>query len=460
MKNLDDYQEVAKEFFLENKFACLFDEPGVGKTGPAIMAAWEQMKGQVGYSTLITCPAYLIPNWEREIHDFVPGAVVVRADGAGIQERRKAFGAHADFVLTSYNNWSAKIGSDPTYRDLVDQEWAAYIFDEGHRLRGHNSAWTKHVFRVRHSRSANKDTPIWILTGTPFVRDGGDFFPYFHLYDKKQYGSYWRFVNERCVVVETPWSKNVGNISKGYAAQFREELSRFSLRRTTKDIPSLSQLEYRDTEYFVDLPKSVVAMIKKAKKEYVLDHPDLASPEFLTGSGALYVKQRQIATVPPTKQNPKLEWLKDFLTDKKGKVVVYVWFKDSARAICDSLGDRAVLITGDVPTTRRADVVDTWRSPSGPDVLVATISALKEGISLTESRDVVFLEHSELPADIEQCVKRLCRRGQNHLVRVHHVHANQSVDMVIRKSLDNRDIGIAEAMAKWIAEEEEDEWFT
>jgi SNF2 family DNA or RNA helicase len=186
----------------------------------------------------------------------------------------------------------------------------------------------------------------------------------------------------------------------------------------------------------------------------------LASPEFLTGSGALYVKQRQIATVPPTKQNPKLEWLKDFLTDKKGKVVVYVWFKDSARAICDSLGDRAVLITGDVPTTRRADVVDTWRSPSGPDVLVATISALKEGISLTESRDVVFLEHSELPADIEQCVKRLCRRGQNHLVRVHHVHANQSVDMVIRKSLDNRDIGIAEAMAKWIAEEEEDEWFT
>lgn len=454
-KSLDDYQVVAKDFLLADKFRCLFDEPGVGKTGPAIMAAAE-LEG----TTLITCPAYLIPNWEREIREFCPGATLAFADGAGIQARREAFSKDVDFVLTSYNNWSASIKGEYVYRDLVDQQWAAYIFDEGHRLRGHSSAWTKHVFRVRHSRSGNKDTPIWLLTGTPFVRDGGDFFPYFHLHDKKKHSSYWRFVNERCVVVETPWSKNVGNISKAYAAKFREELSEFSLRRTTKDIPSLADLEYRDTEYFVDLPKSVVAMIKKAKKEYVLDHVDLTEPEFLTGSGALYVAQRQIATVPPTKSNPKIEWLKDFLTDKKGKVVVYVWFKSSARAVCDSLGERAILVTGDVPTARRASVVDSWRSSTGPDVLVATISSLKEGISLTESRDVVFLEHSELPADIEQCVKRLCRRGQNHLVRVHHVHANQSVDMVIRKSLENRELGISEAMAKWIREEEDDEWFT
>lgn len=460
-KSLDDYQIVSRDFLLSDKFRCLWDEPGVGKTGPAIMAGWDMLLREEnrGQAVLITAPAYLLQNWEKEIHDFIPMATVVRADGAGIQARREAFGANVDFVLTSYNNWSASIKGEYVYRDLVDQGWAAYIFDEGHRLRGHNSLWTKHVFRIRHSRSANKDTPIWLLSGTPFVRDGGDFFPYFHLYDKKAYGAYWRFVNERCVVVETPWQKNVGNISKAYAAKFREELARFSLRRETKDIPQLADLEYRDTEYFVDLPKTVVAAIKKAKKEYVLSidgQPDT----FFAGSGALYVAQRKIASTPPTSHNPKVAWLKDFLTDKKGKTVVYVWFKDTARAVCDSLGKRAVLVTGDVPTTRRSALVDTWRSPTGPDVLVATISALKEGISLTESRDVVFLEHSELPADIEQCVKRLCRRGQNHLVRVHHVHANQSVDMVIRKVLANRELGIEEAMKKWVQEEESDAWFT
>lgn len=466
-KTLDDYQIVSRDYLLSGKFRCLFDEPGVGKTGPAIIAGWHQMQKDMQYSggdnpsVLITAPAYLLTNWEKEIYDFLPNATVVRADGAGFESRSEALSSGADFVLTSYNNWAAKSRDGKhQYQVLVDRPWSAYIFDEGHRLRGRNSSWTKHVFQTRLAKSPNLVTPIWILTGTPFVRDGGDFYSYFHLYDKKQHGSYWKFVNERCVVVETPWAKQIGNIRKAYADDFRRELAEFSLRRTVSDIPALASLEYIETDYHVDLPKSVIAMIKKAKKEYVLDHEELDEATFLSGSGALYVAQRKIATVPPTKRNPKLDFLKDFLTDKKGKVVVYVWFKDSARAVCDSLGDRAVLITGDVAPSRRANVVDTWRLPDGPDVLVATIPSLKEGISLTEARDVVFLEHSELPADQEQCIKRLCRRGQSSLVQVSHVWANKSVDEAIKKVLENRNLGITEALRKWIAEEDtEGDWF-
>lgn len=465
-KVIDDYQEVAFDFLLEEgkTLRLLSDEPGVGKTGPAIMAAWESLT--VGAPTaLITCPAYLIPNWEKEIHDFLPMARVLRADGNGYKARYDALQGDADFVLTSYNNWAAKGAGGYSYPELTERKWAAYIFDEGHRLRGRNSSWTKHVFRTRLAKAVNRETPIWLLTGTPFVRDGGDFFTYFHLFDKKAYSSYWKFVNDRCVVVETPWAKQVGNIRKAYAADFRRELADFSLRRTVSDIPQLSSLEYVETEYRVELPPSVVTMIKKAKKEYVLEHVDLPRTEFLNGSGALYVAQRKIATVPPTKQNPKLNWLLDFLTDKKGKTVVWVWFKDSARAICNSLGDRAVLISGDIPVTKRQILVDEWRRSDGPDVLVATIPSLKEGITLTESSDVVFLEHSELPADIEQCIKRVCRRGQTKLVQVHHVRAAQSVDTVIKGVLEGRYTGITEALAKFILEEDspddvDESWYT
>ncbi len=464
-KTLDDYQIVSRDFLLNSgRFALLSDEPGCGKTGPAIMAGLE-LAIRHGETVLVTAPAYLLPNWEKEIRAFCgPAVQVVRADGAGPESRLKALSSDAHFVLTSYNNWGQK-DKDGSYRYkvLVERGWAAYIFDEGHRLRGRNSNWTKHVFRTRLTGSANRNTPIWLLTGTPFVRDGGDFFPYFHLYDKKQYGSYWKFVNDRCVVIETPWAKQVGNIRKAYANEFRQELAAFSLRRTVSEIPQLASLEFVENEYRVDMPPSVVQTIKKAKKEYVLDHPDMASPEFLSGSGALYVAQRKLATQPPTKVKPKIDWLKDFLTDKKGKTVVYVWFKDSARAVCDSLGDRAVLISGDVPPQRRETIIDKWRSskPGSPDVLVATIPSLKEGITLTESRDVVFLEHSELPADIEQCIKRLCRRGQRSLVQVHHVRANKTVDEAIYKVLTGRSSGIQDALAKWIAEDGENEdWFT
>jgi len=417
------------------------------------MAGWELIQ-RTGNPVLWTCPAYLIPNTVKEINAFCPDATVVSADGSGTELRSEALSSNADFILTSYHNWAAKKGRDYTYGGLlVGRKWSAYIFDEGHRLRGRNSAWTKHTFKTRLSASSNRETPIWVLTGTPFVRDGGDFFPYFHLYDKKKYSSYWKFVNDRCVVYTNPWSTTVGNIRKDYVEQFKQELAQFSMRRTVAEIPQLASLEYQEHEYQVELPASVVKMIKKAKKDYVLEHEDLAHTEFLKGSGALYVKQRQIATVPPTKANPKIDWLKDFLTDRRSKVVVYVWYKDSAGAIADALGSQAVLVTGSVLPGRRESVIAEWRASDGPQVLVATIPSLKEGISLTEATDVVFLEHSELPADIEQTIKRVCRRGQGRVVQVHHVRAKGSVDMAIKQVLDGRFSGIAEAMAKWARDE-------
>lgn len=294
------------------------------------------------------------------------------------------------------------------------------------------------------------------------IRDGGDLFVPFHLYDKKRYGSYWKFVKDRCVTTETPWGVDVGNIRKSYTKEFQEELAQFTLRRTVKDIPQLQGLEYQEHEYFVTMPPSVVAAIKKAKKEYVLSHPDMQSTRDFESAGALYVAQRQIATNPPTKIKPKIEWLKDYLKDRKGRVVVYTWFKDSAKLVHEAvaIGDTmAYLVTGEFSPQKRLSAVEFWKEdPNG--ILVATIPSLKEGISLTEANEIVFLEHSELPADQEQCIKRLCRRGQNKVVQVHHVHAKATVDMAIRSVLDNRSSGIQEALTKWISTEDDETWFT
>lgn len=465
---LSSYQEVARAFLVSHrKFACLLDEPGVGKTFPAIAAAWNLK--QPDMPVLITAPAYLLQNWKYEISRLVPNATVVLANSPGKDYRHMDLQCDVDFVLTSYNNWSAKVTDkdDPCYKDyeyfeLSHKRWSAMIFDEGHRLRGRNSACTKHVLKTRLAKSHNLDTPIWVLSGTPFVRDGGDFFTFFHLYDKKKYGSYWKFVDDRCITQETPFGKKVGNIRRSYREEFSEELGQFSLRRTVADIPELQDLESVTRDYFVDMPTSVVKMIQKAKKEYVLEHEEMES-SLVSGPGALYQVQRRMATNPPTKVKPKIDWLQDFLQDHTGKVVVYVWYKDSAKLVADSLGDRAVLITGEIPTSRRASVVDSWRSGDA-DILVATISSLKEGISLTESRHVVFLEASELPADMEQCEKRLLRRGQTKLVQVHRVWGNRTVDKAIKRVLDDRTIGLQEALTQWVKEEEDggasgDGWF-
>src|SRR5690606_25904669 len=84
------------------------DSPGVGKTAPTIVAAWERHV-QTGLPVLITCPAYLVENWAWEISRFAPaGATVTLANGSGPTARREALQADTAFVIQSYANWSAK----------------------------------------------------------------------------------------------------------------------------------------------------------------------------------------------------------------------------------------------------------------------------------------------------------------------------------------------------------------
>ena len=488
---LSDYQEVSRDFLLEaSGIAGLFDEPGVGKTAPTIVAAWEKHV-ETGLPVLITCPAYLVENWAWEISRFAPArATVSLANGSGPAARREALQAEAAFVIQSYANWSAKVpkpkakakdqytaedlesldsyeaarpprysGPRPgefQYPELHERQWAVAVFDEGHRLRGRSSQCTKHVFELRRARSANVATPLWVLTGTPILNNPGDLFPLLHLWDKKRFSSYWNFVGDYCRVTKTPWATEVGQLRKGMEDEFQELVASFALRRTLKDIPSLSALEHVEKDYFVRMPASVNKTINRAREEYVLEHEDLEAVEFVSGGGALYARLRQLGTVPPTREKPKVEFCLEFLEDAVGPVVVYTWYKDSAQGVAEGLSKSrrpVTVITGDVPTARRAALVDNWKEQKD-GILVATISSLKEGISLIHAKDVIFLEHSELPADQDQCIARLKRRGQTDVVRVHHVWARNTPDMAIKRHLGERHLGLKQALTSWLREPE------
>lgn len=488
---LSDYQETSCSFLLNaSGVAGLFDSPGVGKTAPTIVAAWKRHV-ETQLPVLITCPAYLVENWAWEISRFAPSyATVTLVNGNGPAARRAALQADTAFVIQSYANWSAKVparkpkakaqytsddlaslaaydaaqpvepvGPKPgsyQYPELHTRQWAVAVFDEGHRLRGRNSQCTKHVQELRRARSVNAATPIWVLTGTPVLNNPGDLFPLLNLWDKKRFSSYWNFVGEFCKVVKTPWATEVGQLRKGMEDEFQELIGSFALRRTLADVPSLSDLEHVEKDYFVRLPASVNKTINKAREEYVLEHEDLEKDEFVNGGGALYSRLRMLATLPPTSEKPKVDFVRDFLEDAVGPVVVYCWYKDSARGVSEGLTKTkrpVTLITGDVPTSRRSEMVDKWKEQEN-GILVATISSLKEGISLIHAQDVIFLEHSELPADQDQCIARLKRRGQTELVRVHHVWARNTPDMAIKRHLDERHVGLKQALTSWLKEPE------
>ena len=459
MVKLDDYQVESKDYLLSRQTALLFDEYGVGKTFPAIFAAWELM-ASVGKPTLVTAPAYLLAQWEKAIHECFPQAVVSVVNGNGFEARRNQLANPADFVLTSYHTWSTVEKRNGAilwgkYKDLSQRKWAVYIFDEAHRMRGRNSIWTKQVFKLRNADAKNQSVPIWLLTGTPMVRDGGDVWPYLYLVDRAQYRSYWTFVERWCDLEITPWDKKVGPVRN--PAKFSEMLSRYALRRAQTDIPELAKLEQINLTIPVELPTSVTKSIALAKKQYRLEHPDLDTPIAFEAAGALYVAMRQLTTTPPTKANPKVEALMDYLEDHQARQIVYVWFRQSANTVLEAIQKKypkrtVRVFTGDVSPKNKQEAIDAyWENEDC--ILIATVSALKEGANLQAGNEVVFLERSDLPGENAQAIARVKRRGQTHPVTVTDIYAVKSPDTVTSETAQVRALDIRQAIRSWLSED-------
>lgn len=395
---------------------------------------------------LVTVPAYLIPQWEKFINEWAPECTVAKMNGDGRNARQGALDLEADFTLTSYHNWVAR----PPYRNFWKRRWGSMIFDEAHRMRGRNSQWTKAVYTIDNAGEKNKGVPMWFLSGTPEVRDAGDFYPFLHLCDRGVHSSYWAFVEEHCHLSVTPWATEVGRTKD--PERLYSILKQHSSRRI---------LEGQEAPIFddipVELPSSVVQMIQQAKKTFTFEHPDMDVPEWYESAGVVWGRIRQMVSVPPTKVNPKMDALKGKLEDLPGeRVIVAAWYRDTAKVALEAArkvrGDEQVnLFTGDVRPAAKAEAIDRYNEHS-EGTIVCTIAALKEGANLQAGNHLIFLEESELPSDNEQLVGRQRRRGQTKPVIVHRIYAGgaNSIDLAVRKLATKRSTDIRRVMSEYL----------
>lgn len=443
MIRLRPYQEEAAHFLSTHPRAILADMVGLGKTYPTISAAYY---GGSERSRLIVCPPYLMLQWREAIRAYVgsqePVLLLNRSDPP-IEPW-----TWVKWVIVGYHTlMNAGIAKHP---ELLQKQWNVVIFDEAHRLRGRNNQWTKTAFKL-------KAENLWMLTGTPVVHDPGDLWPLLKLCDPKEFRSYWKFVQQWCMLNQTPWTTEIGPVKSSLERDFHAMLDQYMLRRRIEDhLPELPP--QIDHEVIVKLPPAIQAAHDKAKKEWRIEHPDLDDPVIATNGAALLTKLRQLTSgaLPlreggkAPKENPKRDAVLGILEDHPNEpAIVFTWYVDTAKLLWEAItnaGRHAYLITGSASPVARAQVIEHWKALE-TGVIVATISALQEGANLQNAHSVIFAEHDYLPASIEQATARVRRFGQQYPVNVYHITADKTVDRAVWKTFHRRDASLKRALA-------------
>src|SRR5699024_4565256 len=141
----------------------LADEPGLGKTAQAVIAA----SVAHAFPLLAVVPNVVKINWAREVSRWTPHrkVSVIHGDGQGIDAFADVFVINYE-ILDRHLGWLSKFG----FRGIV--------VDEAHFIKNLNSQRSQHVLALADQIRATApggDPLLMALTGTPLINDVEDF---------------------------------------------------------------------------------------------------------------------------------------------------------------------------------------------------------------------------------------------------------------------------------------------
>ena len=417
MSELMKHQREGVEFLKTHPRALLADEPGLGKTRTALLAAAEPI--------LVVGPAMIVNGnvWDDEIAKVAPGL---------------------DVTQTSYHNLVQKDGRKYTdaLNPLYRRRWNTVIADEAHYLKGRKTHWTRAFKSLRAER-------VFLLTGTPITNWAHEAFTLLQiLYPDdckpgRWLGSYWRWVEE-WFTLEKQYGKGGKIVSDHAVGPFRKDREwddfyatnwqdRMLLRKREDclDLPPLTQQTIH-----VDMVPAQKKAYRELKKDFITW---LESGEEIAAwsSAAQLVKLAQCATGLEVLDDAgsgsgKLNALQALLTDRELPTLIVAHYRASVAACAArarAAGKDVVVVHGGVSQAQRAQRVRAFQQGE-VQVLCATIDTISEGLTLNVADQVIKVERSWRPSRNEQVIRRIHRIGQDKPVT--------SIDLVTRDSVDER----------------------
>jgi len=324
---------------------------------------------------IVVCPASVVLNWCREAARFYPDAKPSPILSSKDMERFQASEGPWIVVVT----WD---GLRRMWRELLALSPEAVVADEAHYAKSPEAMRTRALLWVG---SALKHRVL--LSGTPMKNRPRELFPLLHLLDPVQFRAFLPYGERYC----------------------GPKTQRFGHRhvRTYDGSTHAEELNLRLRPY----------MIRRVKSEVLSQLPP-----------------KSVQRLPL----PVDTWLES-LREAGEPAVLFCHHRSVVQALseaCRGRGWRYVTIAGDTPITARQDAVAAFQAGEA-DVLLAT-EAAKEGITLTRSAYLAFVEYFWVPGDMAQASDRVWRISQQREVFVTILHLEGSLDDHVAKVIDRK----------------------
>ncbi len=427
----------------------LADEPGLGKTAQALLAA----QAADAYPLLCVVPSVVKTNWAREVGLWTPKrrATVVHGDGDDVD-------AFADIVIVNYEVLDRHIGwfGDFGFRGMV--------VDEAHFIKNKSSQRSQHVLQLADRlRRRTADPLLMALTGTPLINDIEDFQAIWEFLgwidDKAPRAELMEKLEDAGLTPLDPGFYPVARtcvIDLGIVRRRKVDVAKDIPARRVADIPVELDGEagqsIRDAER--ELAARLVSRYDRALAKRSAETGELvpgidrelvrriaaaerkASSETKSGDNVFSMLRR----IGQAKAAPAADYSAQ-LARSVGKVVFFakhIDVMDAAEDIFERRGLGYVSIRGDQSRTARQEAIDAFTNDEDVAIAVCSLTAAGVGVNLQAASNVVLAELSWTDAEQTQAIDRVHRIGQELPVTAWRIIAAQTLDTKIAELIDSK----------------------
>ena len=421
----------------------LADEPGLGKTAQALLAA--NVTGS--YPLLVVVPNVVKVNWAREVEKWTPqrASTVVHGDGDNID-------AFADVVIVNYEVLDRHVAW------LSRRGFKGMVVDEAHFIKNKDSQRSKNVQALSKSIRAVTPKALMIaLTGTPLINQIEDF---------RMIWQFLGWIDEKKPLPELMMRLEETELDPGDPGFFRaarDAVVDMGIVRRKKvdvaaDIPARRvadipvELDGEAGRSIHEAEAALVARLVERYRRVLATRPESDPDDLIRLVAAAELEETRqaggdgsgdnvftmVRKIGQAKATPAADYTVN-LARNVGKVVFFakhIDVMDQAEKHFAAAGLKTVSLRGDQTTKVRQAAIDAFTNDPDVAVAVCSLTAAGVGVNLQAASNVVLAELSWTNAEQTQAIDRVHRIGQELPVTAWRIIAAGTLDGRISQLID------------------------
>ncbi|WP_306461699.1 DEAD/DEAH box helicase [Nocardioides humilatus] len=443
MKHQAQLVEAAAE---GHRTFLLADEPGLGKTAQALLAA----QTAEAYPLLVAVPNVVKTNWAREVELWTPSrrATVLHGDAMDVD-------GFADVFVVNYEILDRHIGW------LGQHGFRGMIVDEAHYIKNKTSQRSQNVLELAERIRKRVPHPLLMaLTGTPLINDIEDFRAIWQFLgwidDKKPTAELMAELDDTGL---TPADRSF------YPTARQVVVDMGIVRRRKVDVASDIPAR-RIADVPVELEGEAGRSIRKAEEDLARRLVERYDRALETRRNQTIIEGidhdlvRQVATweredistesgenvfgmlrrIGQAKSGLAADYAAQ-LARNAGKVVFFakhIDVMDTAEETFAARGIKSVSIRGDQTKSAREKAIDSFTNDPEVQIIVCSLTAAGVGINLQVASNLVLAELSWTDAEQTQAIDRVHRIGQTEPVTAWRVIATQTIDTRVAELIGSK----------------------